>query len=394
MNGKRAMVFLLVCTAALMGPALASSASSPVCVPATRELFRLRVVNDAGGAVSVSRDGGDTWQLLGEVVRYTARVNRRGYTASKWVAAGRVAATAVNAIHISAGYDGAEDRGVVFSLLPRDFLAPPSDYQSFLSPDSSIYTDIPAGEAVFGGGEAPLVGNRVLLEGACGALDGLPLDYVPRQGDSLVILVERPERYPVAAVFENWEGGEVVLAYADGSREAVGWVIRPAHGVGRFAGSRYAGIGRIRANHAGVVGVSTSPLGELGAFQILPMGHALSPEMGIAWRMTQWMIVGPRGEESPLWGGLRPLFYQHLRPEYLPDDLYAPDWEPRLLARFLVEADFGNGWQPLPALRLDPDPTVPLPGWAHSGLAEARQFRILFPLAERSSSARRVGAGQ
>jgi hypothetical protein len=305
-----------------------------------------------------------------------------------------VAATAVNAIHISAGYDGAEDRGVVFSLLPRDFLAPPSEYQSFLSPDSSIYTDIPAGEAVFGGGEAPLVGNRILLEGECGALDELPTGYVPRQGDSLVILVERPERYPVSAVFENWEGGEVALAYADGSREAIGWVIRPAHGVGRFAGSLYAGIGRIRANHAGVVDVSTSPLGELGAFQILPMGHALSPEMGIAWRMTQWMIVGPRGEESPLWGGLMPLFYQHLRPDYRPDDLYAPDWEQRLLSRFLVEADFGNGWRPLPALRLDPDPTVPLPGWANSGLADARRFRILFPLAERSRSARRVGAGQ
>jgi len=317
------------------------------------------------------------------VLRYTTKVNRRGFTASKWVPPGRVAAAAVNAIHVSAGYDPEEDRGVVFSVLPREFLAPPAAYQSFLSPDSSIYTDLGAGEAIFGGGEAPLVGSRVLLEEADGSLAPLAEGYVPARGEVLVIVVALPDRYPIAAVCENTEGGAVALHYADGSQHLLGWVIRPLRGIGRFAGSRYAAMGRIRAGHAGVVDVSTSPVGFLGAFQIIPVGHALSPEMAIAWRLTQWMIVGPVTEDSPLWEGLAPLFYQHVRPDYRPGDLRAPDWKERLLSRFLVEADFGCGWQPLWAPKLAPDPTVPLPPWAHHVLDEARRIRILFPLASR-----------
>jgi hypothetical protein len=291
-----------------------------------------------------------------------------------------VAATAVNAIHITVGYNPEDDRGVVFSLLPREFLAPPTDYQSFLSPDSSIYTDLGAGEGIFGGGDAPLVGSRVFREEADGSSSPLCSGYVPAPGDALLIVVARPEPYPIAAIFENREGGAVTLQYADGSQRLLGWVIRPVRGIGRFEGARYAAIGRIRAGHAGVIDVSSSPFGSLGAFQIIPVGHALSPEMAIAWDLTQWMVVGPVAEDSPLWEGLMPLFYQHIRPDYLPGDLYGPDWEERLLARFLVEVDLGRGWQPLSAPRLAADPTVPLPDWAHHALDGAQRVRILFPL--------------
>jgi hypothetical protein len=291
-----------------------------------------------------------------------------------------VAATAVNAIHITVGYNSEDDRGVVFSLLPREFLAPPADYQSFLSPDSSIYTDIAAGEGIFGGGAAPLVGSPIFREEADCSLCPLCPGYVPARGDALVIVVVRPDPYPIAAVFENREGGAITLQYPDGSQHLLGWVIRPVRGIGRFEGARYAGIGRIRAGHAGVIDVSSSPVGYLGAFQIIPVGHALSPEMGFAWDLTQWMIVGPVAEESPLWEALMPLFYQHIRPDYLPGDLHGPDWEERLLARFLVEVDLGRGWRPLSAPRLAADPTVPLPDWAHHALDGVQRVRILFPL--------------
>lgn len=347
------------------------------------ELLRVRLVNDAGGAIAVSRDRGLTWRQVGQVLRYTTQVNPRGYTASKWVPPGRVAATAVNAIHIMVGYNAVEDRGVVFSLLPREFLAAPEGYPSFLSPDSSIYTDLPAGRGLFGGGASPLVGNQVYSYRPDGAMQVLGPGYVPARGDVLVIVVERPARYPVATVLENRPGGGVTLEYADGASELLGWVVKPVAGVGRFAGSVHAGIGRLRANHAGVLEVSTSPLGELGAFQIIPFAHACSPEMGNAWQLTQWLIVGPAREGDALWDGLSPLFWQHLRPDYLPEDLLAADWEQRLLARFLVEVDLGRGWQPMPARRLSADPSAPLPEWAHLALGEVKRLRILFPLAQR-----------
>jgi len=344
-------------------------------------MLRIRIANDADGPIAVSRDRGSTWSGVGRVLRYTAQVNRRGYTASKWASAGQVAATAVNAIHINAGYNREDDRGIVFSLLPREMLAAPADYGSFLSPDSSIYTDIPAGESIFGGGDAPFVGSQVYLEGEDNALFLVEEGYVPARGDVLVIVVLRPTHYPLEARFENREGGGVWLLYSDGWWEMIGWVIRPVRGIGRFLGARYAGIGRIRANHTGVIDISTSPIGDLGAFQIIPFMHALSSEMGIAWRLTQWMVLAPLDEEASVWDGLSPLFCQHLRPDYRSDDLYAPDWRNRLLSRFLVEVDLGDGWQPMPAWRLSRDPQAPLPEWANIALAEVERVRILFPVA-------------
>jgi len=380
MNGTAKALAFIIAAAAVLAPPAGLPAFANCQAGAPREILRIRVVNDYGGEVSVSRDAGASWRAIGRVVRYTTRANPRGYTASKWVPPGRVAATAVNAIHITVGYNPEDDRGVVFSLLPREFLAPPTDYQSFLSPDSSIYTDLGAGEGIFGGGDAPLVGSRVFREEADGSSSPLRSGYVPAPGDALLIVVARPEPYPIAAIFENREGGAVTLQYADGSQRLLGWVIRPVRGIGRFEGARYAAIGRIRAGHAGVIDVSSSPFGSLGAFQIIPVGHALSPEMAIAWDLTQWMVVGPVAEDSLLWEGLMPLFYQHIRPDYLPGDLYGPDWEERLLARFLVEVDLGRGWQPLSAPRLAADPSVPLPDWAHHALDGAQRVRILFPL--------------
>jgi hypothetical protein len=348
-----------------------------------REILRLCVVNDANGEISASRDAGLTWQTIGHVLRYTTQVSRKGYTASKWVAPGHVAATAVNAIHITVGYNAEDDRGVVFSILPREMLTASSTYSSFLSLDSSVYTDIPAGQGLFGGGGAPLVGN-VIYRRVGDELIPIEDGYVPARGDVLVIVVERPARYPIAAEFDNRAGGSVTFVYADGSQYLLGWVVKPVSGVGRFLGALYTGVGRIRANHAGVVDISTSPVGDLGAFQIIPFGHSISPEMGNAWRLTQWMVIGPLREGASLWDGITPLFAGHIRPDYLLDDLYRSDWRERLLSRFVAEVDTGSGWQPIPALRLSPDPNVPLPKWADSALADVKKLRILFPLAERS----------
>ncbi|MCJ7749552.1 MAG: hypothetical protein MUQ65_00420, partial [Armatimonadetes bacterium] len=83
--------------------------------------------------------------------------------------------------------------------------------------------------------------------------------------------------------------------------------------------------------------------------------------------------------------------FQHIRPDYLPDDILGQDWRERLLARFLVDVDRGDGWGPMPCLRLASDPAAPLPGWADGALADVLRVRILFPVDEMSglSSERR-----
>ena len=370
-----ALLLIFLACAATGSAAWANTPRETEC-----EILRLRIVNDYGGEISASSDRGQSWQMLGRVLRYTTQVNSKGYTASKWVPAGRVAATAVNAIHVNVGLNTQEDRGIIFSILPRQFLSPPREYRSFLSPDSSIYTDIPAGEGIFGGGYAPFVGNPLYLQASGGDLVPVAAGYVPRQGDEIVIVVLQPEPFPLSVEFENREGGAIRLRYADGSQRQLGYVVRPVRGVGRFEGALYAGIGRIRANHAGVIDVSTSPVGELGAFQIIPFGHSISPEMNLAWERTQWMIVGPIEDASPLWEGLMPLFYQHIRPDYLAGDLAAQDWESRLLARFLVDVETSDGWRPMLVRRLAPLSTAPLPDWADQALDEVTKVRILFPV--------------
>ncbi len=395
---KLLTVALLLAAVSLTAFAERAPISFPDGLPwrSEREIARLRIVNDSGGEITVSTDGGATWRTVGHVVRYTTRVNTNGYTASKWVPPGHVAATAVNAIHINVGLNRADDRGIVFSLLPREFLASPQVYRSFLSPDSSIYTDISAGHGIFGGGIAPFVGNPVyLLRPPDRSLTPVTEGYRPAQGDTLAIVILKPDPYPVSIDFENHSGGTVCMVYPDGRRKQLGWVVRPVRGVGRFEGGLYTGIGRIRANHAGVIDVKASPVGYLGGFQIIPFGHSISPEMNLAWERAQWMVVGPVGavgnapssSDEPLWEGLMPLFYQYIRPDYLPSDLYAPDWEDRLLARFLVDVQTTDSWRPMPVRELAPSATAPLPGWADEALGEVTKVRILFPLEPSSLSA-------
>jgi len=346
-----------------------------------QELTGIRIENRPDGVIAVAGDGG--WRPIGSVLRYTTTLDREQFTASTWGRAGTVVATAVNALHIKVTQDEHTDRGVGFSLLPREFT--PGAKQPFAtrSPDSSIYTDIPAGTAIFGGDYSPFVGSPVYVERA-GELVALPPDYLPALGDVLVIRVLRPRPYPAQMVFENRFQGLIHLQYPDGSSKPIGTVLRPVMGVGRFPGTLYAGIGRIRANHPGVIDISTSLVGEIGGFQIVPAGHAMSPETRYVRLLTQWMVVGPLDARDPTWEGVAPLFLRYLRPQYDAADLYAADWEARLLGRFLVEVEIGGRWQAMPHFAIGASANAPLPDWAASALQEVEAIRIMFPLEERS----------
>ncbi|MBN3033422.1 MAG: hypothetical protein JW873_04940 [Candidatus Saganbacteria bacterium] len=358
-------------------------AASPEAAPVLKlkEIYRIKVWNQAGGTVEVSADRGKNWQRLGKVVAPTVQTNPHGYAAARWVPDGQVAATAVNAIHLKTSTE-ADGRAVIFSLLPKEFYSPPRDYRSYFSADASIYTDIPAGTGIFGGEYAPLVGNRVMVHRAGYVYQPVPPGYVPWPEDRIYLIVEVPVDYPREIEIENRAGGRVVVAYFNGETREVGSVVFPARGIGRFEGSKYASAGRVRANHAGVLDVSTSPLGSLGGFQIIPAGHAAA--LKYAYGAPQWLVVAPLDGEPSL-EGRAPLFRAFIKPDYLAADLFKDDWEARLLDRFLVDVklkdDPSGRWRPLPVCEF-PDYylTGGVPEKLNNALSNVAEIRILFPV--------------
>jgi hypothetical protein len=229
------------------------------------------------------------------------------------------------------------DNGVVFSLLPKELLVTPRNYTSYLSPDASIYTSIPAGKTIFGGGYAPFVGSPVYVQQPDGTWLHLPENYQPATGNILLIRVFRADPMPKELIFENRFGGFITIHYYNGASKIIGQVLRPVSGVGRFLGTQYTPVGRIRANHSGVIDISTSPFQKFGGIQIVPANHGMSEEMIKARMMSQWMVVGPVNATDPSWENTAPLFSYYLRPSYDRNDLKGNHWMQKTLRRYLVQ---------------------------------------------------------
>ncbi|MDQ3813572.1 MAG: hypothetical protein M3347_06440 [Armatimonadota bacterium] len=346
------------------------------------EIGRLRVHNVAGGLIEGSRDEGQTWQIIGHVVKPTVKVNRRGFTASKYGRIGTVVATAVNAIHLKAGQNLAENRGIIWSLAPKaESAAGRVSLQNEVSPGSAVYTDMPGGFGAFGGPFTPFVGNPIFLDNdKDNQLDALPDSYVPALGDVWVMRIERPRRYPIEIVFENRPGGLITIRYLDEQPRPIGQVLQPVRGVGRFVGSYFSDVGRLRANHNGVIDISTSPRGRVGSFQIVPSDHAKSPELSYVPNNPQWMIVGPLSENDPLWEGRAPLYSDFLRPRFEAADVWKDDWLEFFVGRFMfqVKKQGKDQWEPrMPVWWVEPN--LPLAPWAKTALADVTHLRIAFP---------------
>ncbi|MFO8081971.1 MAG: hypothetical protein R6V07_16940 [Armatimonadota bacterium] len=363
------------------------------------EIFRVRVHNTAGGAIEVSPDEGAHWLPLGRVTTPATAVNPAGYTASKWAQDSSVAASAVNALHVKVANHPETGRGIIFSLVPEGTIVGAAGRGS-----TSIVTDIPGGDAIFGGGFAPWVNSPVSLESATDR--PLPADYEPSDGDRLIIRPHHPPRRIAWLDLDNSFGGLITARYIGGEERTIGMVLRPVVGIGRFEGTREAAPGRIRANHPGVIDISTSPQRMVGGFQIVPSGHADSPEVAYVRTGTQWMVVGPLSATSPSWEGVAPLFSGYLRPSYGADDLQHDDWMFRLLARAQVQVRFGGGdWELMPKIAIDPsappdadtrnrgregtwrlhgslDPYTPLTPIADTALAGLSHIRIFLPRAQ------------
>jgi hypothetical protein len=269
------------------------------------EVARLRIHDVKDGLIEGSRDRGQTWETLGRVLQPTLKVNPRGFNASKYGPAGTVVATAVNAIHLKARQNTRENRGVIWSLSPKaDTEAGTTSLQSEVSPGSSAFTDIPGGSGIFGGPFTPFVGNPIFLDNdRDNQLKPLPAGLRAQAGRYLDILIQRPRRYPNEIVFENRFGGSSPSLTAMKKSHALSdrYCVPSLVSVGLWV-RFFSEVGRLRANHNGVIDVSTSPRGKVGSFQIVPANHAMSPETHYVRELTQWMVVGPVSALDPKLG--------------------------------------------------------------------------------------------
>lgn len=336
------------------GQATATAQAEPAAAVPMVETHRFRIVNARDGAIQVSTDRGQSWQLLGRVLIPAVTV-LEGYLASQYAPPGTIAATAVHGIRVRVGNSPNLSRPFVLTIEPKEYAVsapdmsvsgagrPNKGFGGYAGGAAGIFTDIPAGTSLFRG-LAPFTGNPVFLEEGI-RLVSLPSSFRPvGQGETLVVIVQAPQNSLTQVTFENKAGGTVEATYVDGKTESLTTVVQPVQGVGRFDGTAYTGVGRLNTAHTGVITVSTAPIdnnqreGEgrerRGGFQIEPAWHnSRTEEAGAPMVMT----VGPPGPRRRALEGMPPLFRDAIT---LGDNGNA-----------LVDCQIDNGpWEPLPAI--------------------------------------------
>lgn len=298
---------------------------------------------------------------LGKVLSLPEKSRYPAYTASAWGKPGHTCASAVNALHILLSVEG--EKGRTMSVIPSDTVAPAA------TPGTAIVLDGKGGIGLFGAW-APPVGSQIMIRKSDNSLKELPSKLSFSPGDTLTIEVDS-ENIPIMVDLENRPGGRVILRDMSGP-SIIGRVIRPVGGTGRFEGTLYQSTGRIRANHSGVIDVSTSPYGKIGGFQIVPLKHGTSTEMASMWAMTQWMIVATEGD-SPL-AGNPPLFAGNLIPGPVQEE------DKKATSPLGIWASYGR--RSLVLCRVEGGPWRWLPevvGREDRGLSGITHLRIYFP---------------
>ncbi|MDR3280839.1 MAG: hypothetical protein LBT23_10035 [Synergistaceae bacterium] len=330
--------------------------SAPASASSPRHLYNIYIPFERGAEVrAVMPDGSEN--TLGRVVDLPERTRWPSYTASAWGHPGSVTASAVNAVHILISVESGQGR--TMSVLPRETIAPAA------GPGAAVVLDCGGGTSFFGAW-APPAGTKITVESPDGSSRPLE-ERLPEEGDVLVFKVIE-EDTPYMVDFENRPGGRVIAWSSSGAR-AIARVIRPLGGVGRFEGTLYQWDSRIRANHSGVIDISTSNYGVIGGFQIIPWDHALkSKEMQGAWNMTQWMIIGPSDAESMM-GGTEPLFAGGLVPGPSRGEKLWDVWSTYGRKSLVLARIDGGGWTKLPEER----------GKIDDALKSVTHLRIYFP---------------
>ena len=332
-----------------------------------RMMFRIEVPMEAGASVIARSAANDSRQAIGTVEALPVKTRWPSYTASAWGEPGAVCASAVNAVHMLVAVE--KGKGRTLSIIPKETIAPAA------GPGASIIISTKAGEGLFGAW-APPVGSSVMVRKASGAEKRLSPDFMPQKGDTLVISAMipapptpgAPEVMPYIVDIENRPGGRVT-AWTESGADVIGRILLPVSGTGRFEGTKFQRVGAVRANHCGVIDISTSKYGQIGGFQIIPWDHALSSkEMQNAWNMTQWMLVAPSDGKSKL-GATFPLFKAALVSGPADGEKLWDVWSTYGRKSLIMVRRNGGAWQKMPESA----------GRKDAALKDVTHIRIYYP---------------
>ena len=411
-NSRLFVVFLLVIAfvVSLALPAYAQSnnftnAAIPPEVasenaPTYTLTHKIYIENFANGSVSVI-DFSGKHTIIGYVYRpaTVAKNSSDGFWAAHYDKGidgtySCVTGIGANAMHLKVGPQAAYDPLNPNAWAPKQIsvgIKEDYDHANGSYSNSMIYTSVPGGTNIFGGSCAPYVGSPVKYYTANGTWESLDSyfngDFTKQIPKRLLIEVYKAttENGEIEYIeFENWAAGDTVAGvtqtgnghvsvhYSNGVTKYIADVIQRVQGTGRFSGSEYAEVGRLRAAHPGVICFSTSPKSGFtnnsnlrGGFQFVPANHAkylsytLNQDSFID--RDQWGIIAHIGATAdelydsnyvidgqvsydPVWEGVAPLFAEFLTPRHIPGNQANSTY-------FVVSNDFGETWSECPAIQ-------------------------------------------
>jgi hypothetical protein len=300
---SRALRQAAVLAALLTFPAAAGAAESAIynVEDPSRLMFTIHLSMTVGDQAKVIFPDGREIDA-GRINAVPIKSRHPGFTASKYGLGGQVIATAANAHHIQISVeDGA---GRTISLIPSQTFAVAPGY------GTSFIVEGVGGSGLWGQ-YAPYVSSPVYIINKA----GMPVLFNSFQlfqfATAVEIRVYRPEDDIEYIEIENREGGSAWY-HDDKGDHQFAIVESGVTGTGRFEGTLYQGLGRVRANHPGVICISTCRKSEIGGFQIVPLSHTYSRELQRTRRMSQYIVL--RGVDFEDLTGRPPFFRGSIRP--------------------------------------------------------------------------------
>jgi hypothetical protein len=266
-----------------------------------RLMYTIHIPMESGAVARLLFPDGSS-RDMGRVMAVPTASRHPSFTASKYGIGGQVIATAANAHHIQISVE--DGTGRTMSIIPAQTFA------NATGMGASFVIEGVGGTGLWGE-FAPFVGSPVYIVNQV----GVPVLFNNLQffqyATAMQIRVYRPEREIEYFEIENVKGGKAWYHDADGDHQfAV--VESGVTGTGRFEGSLYQGQGFVRANHPGVICISTCPKFEIGGFQIVPLNHTYSSEMQKTRNMSQYIVL--RGTDFEDLAGQAPFFKEWVRP--------------------------------------------------------------------------------
>ncbi|MDR3320927.1 MAG: hypothetical protein LBS93_00645 [Synergistaceae bacterium] len=266
-----------------------------------RMLFVIHIPMTIGDLAQVLFPDGTSLEM-GKVFATPTKSRYPGFTASKYGTGAQIIASAVNAHHIQVSVENGEGR--TLSLIPS---------QTFVAASglgTSFVVDGIGGTGLWGR-YAPFVGSPVYIVNQV----GIPVLFnnvsLLKFATAIEIRVYKPKDEAEYLEVENVEGGRAWYHDTRGDHQFA-IVESPVSGTGRFEGTLYQSLGRVRANHPGVICVSTTDRYDIGGFQIVPLSHTYSKEMQKTRRMSQYIVL--RGIDFEDLTGQPPFYRSYIRP--------------------------------------------------------------------------------